>query len=762
MAEKMKGPDGKDYYIDLYPNETMEQARARFESSFSTTPQQTQGMPNLPEGYETFKVGGEEYAPNAGIIYRGPRGEMGYVDPAYSTTDEAEVQDIFQGISPAQQYQQRQYEDIVSMNPVTTRAQVATRGIPFVGEYVDELAGAVVSPQRQAEIRLGRKSMEETRPIETGLIEIGTGIATGGGLAGAATKGAKTGGGLILKRGLQGMAAGSAEGGISGYGRGETPEERVRQAKFGFGFGGATGGAGGAVGGFLEGSLARRFAAVDVDDLAKELNISREAAIKLKDFSLGASSPEEIRENMIRFGADARIIDASPAAADLLDFSRVKMGDAATTARAGVQEMSEERGGRFLERLNTIFRPFDENLDAEDVVRSINQRTAPARNKAYNDVYTSVIDYDADSGKKIIRVLGTIPANIRAEAIERANISMAAADNLDFIPIPFRTIKGSNGEDVVEFMPNMTPMHLDYIKRALGDMAFDTARRGTQLGNDFASLSRKLKKAMYEALPRTGERAGYRQAVQLGLENIQEKEAVELATKFLRKNTSVGTVRRFFESAESEAQRQVMKDSLRSMIGAEMRLAMSRVKGTLSDPNASEDSIRSAMKVVREYGTPENIKKLRLVIGPEDTKAFQDEIAKISQQVGIEGSMAINSRTAMRQAALDQLEQESGRGVRRAIEEVAPVRAVQEFGKRYLGDIGLSEPMQVTQTLNEVANALVNVKGDAARSAVESIQKLQRNQPITDEAAKELSRYITITVPLGVYQTAETIGSREQ
>jgi len=387
----LKGLDGADYNVTLREGESEAQAQQRLDSSFSSgqpsgaSSRESSGFPDIPSDYALQKVGDEPYGADQGYLYQAPDGTMGYFDPAYSTTDQDEVLKIYSGISPSSMYKERQYEDIVQMNPATVRAQTASRGIPFVGEFIDEAAGQFVSPSRQADIRLGRKAMEETRPIESMGLEIGTGMLVGGPALGATRTTAKTGGGLIAKRFLQGAAAGSVEGGLSGYGAGETPEERARMAKFGAGFGGVLGGAGGSVGGFLEAGLSRKFAAVDVYDLAQELNIDIDAARILKDQALSASSPEDIRRNMARMGADARVIDASPNASRLLDITRTKMGDAVETANRGMIDLSRARGRQFRQSLTNIFEPFTDVDDAQDIITRINRQTAPQREEAYTD-----------------------------------------------------------------------------------------------------------------------------------------------------------------------------------------------------------------------------------------------------------------------------------------------------------------------------------------------------------------------------------------
>ena len=757
----LKGLDGADYNVTLREGESQAQAQQRLDSSFSSgqpsgaSSRESSGFPDIPSDYALQKVGDEPYGADQGYMYQAPDGTMGYFDPAYSTTDQDEVLKIYNGISPSSMYKERQYEDIVQMNPATVRAQTASRGIPFVGEFIDEAAGQFISPSRQADIRLGRKAMEETRPVESMGLEIGTGMITASPVLGAARTTAKTGGGLIAKRFLQGTAAGSVEGGLSGYGAGETPEERARMAKFGAGFGGFLGGAGGSVGGFLEAGLSRKFAAVDVYDLAQELNIDIDAARILKDQALSASSPEDIRRNMARMGADARVIDASPNASRLLDVTRTKMGDAVETANRGMIDLSRARGRQFRQSLTNIFEPFTDVGDAQDIVARINKQTAPQREDAYKAVYNTVIDYNTKQGKNIQKVLDSIPESVKKEAIEKANISLAAGDDIA-PPIAFRTFLNDAGEETFELLPDQTPIHLDYLKRALGNMAFDPKYRGTQTGTDMLSFARKLKKSMQEAIPR------YREALRLGLDTIQEKESIEIAQNFLSKDVTVGTIDRFLGSAKDKKQREILQESLRKMLGFEMEQSMARIRGTLADPFASEESIRAAMKSVREYGTPDNMRKMRLIIGSERLGEYRKTLERLAQQVSREGDMALNSKTAFRTQAIGQIEEITEGGVGRLARELKPIDAAQEFGRSYLGKLGEETVDSTPRILNQVAEILIQEGGEDANRIVETIMRIKANESVTDAEARRLASYISAYLPVGIYQTGETIGTREQ
>ena len=159
--------DGKQYNVEAASKDdaqSMVDDRSNFEVGGDTSQQLPQGTITEPRG--------------RGTVYQTPEGQVGYFDEAYSTTDPEEIRRIIGGEDPAEMFQQRVYEDVVQQSPAAARGAVGLRGVPFAGEYLDELGGVVGGPQTEANVRLAQKAMEETRPIESALLETGVGMAS--------------------------------------------------------------------------------------------------------------------------------------------------------------------------------------------------------------------------------------------------------------------------------------------------------------------------------------------------------------------------------------------------------------------------------------------------------------------------------------------------------------------------------------------------------------------------------------------------------
>jgi len=755
MAEqkRMVGPDGNTYNVTFLPGETEQQARARFESRFTFDDPVPTDRPNIPAGYTQIKIGGEEYKPREGIIYISPptqefpQGKKFYVDPVYSTSDQEEVEAINQGLDAGSMYRQRELESVVEMNPVTTRAQTASRAVPFIGEYIDELA----DPEQRAQIRLGRTAMEETRPLESMGLQAATGLLTSGAGYAALPRMAQRPVTNILAKTALGSGLAATEGAISGYGAGETPEERERFAKFGAAIGGGAGGFGSAVGAFLEPGLARRLASVDVRALARELNIDVDAARILRDQALSAESPEELLRNMNRYGADARVIDASRQASELLDITRLKGGAAQRTAQEGMRDLGRTRGRRFVEAMDRIFNP-PAVESAEELLQQINSRTAPQRREAYENVYNTVIDYGTDEGKKILRVLDSIPDSLKRNAIERANIAIAAADDLQAPPIAYREIAGADGNTVIELMGEATPIHLDYIKRALQQISLDPDKRGTPFAADLNALARKLTSSISEAIP------GYRRALSLGLDTIQEREAVRIAQDLTSDKISVSTIRQFLDPKNlSRPQLDLLRQTLQGMVGFEIQRLRKLVRPTMGDMMPDEESMRAAVNAIKKYATPEVMDKLRAILGPEGMGDFRSQVEKLAATAQRQLDLATNSKTEARRQMTEMAEEAMSPAFLRSLTELRGGDAVRSV-QRYLGGgFGEMQGQEFMEVMDQVADVLINRRGAEARFVVDQINKLRQNQPIQDEAARRVAEVVTALAPALTYSSAEAV-----
>jgi hypothetical protein len=232
---------------------------------------------------------------DGGRIYDTPEGLV-FTSPGYSTSDQKVIREIIEeqkkkgGKTPKEMAESRIRQDILGQAPIASRGAAAIQGLPFVGEYVDELIG-LASPRIQQNVRAAQSAMSEEYPITTGALQTGTAIAATAPFLPARVAGTTLE--RALKTGALGTVFGGAEGGVSGYGRGDTPEQRMESAKSGAKWGAAGGLGGGLSSPYLE-RISRLFDK-PARTLADQLGISVEAAQVIRStFSQGGNMQDAV------------------------------------------------------------------------------------------------------------------------------------------------------------------------------------------------------------------------------------------------------------------------------------------------------------------------------------------------------------------------------------------------------------------------------------------------------------------------------------
>jgi hypothetical protein len=393
------------------------------------------------------------------------------------------VNAAMRGESPVQASRMKRGEEIVSQAPAGARGAKVLEGVPFVGSYMDEILGQ--TPRQEAQIRGMQSAMTTTRPGESmglqALGGVGGGVALGAG-------GAMAGGtNLLLKiaalpRGTRylsylglGAVPGGIEGGIYGYGTGTTPEQRAAGAQQMGMIGAATGAAAGVGLPVLGTALSKGFANFksyaqnrSANNLAAELGVSQQAATVIREAVQTTDADlADMLAAIDRAGEQGMIADADIATQVLLDAAAAAEGGASAIVRSAVDTRAQQAGqglGRTMdETIVAQPRVGAEAADVKDIASSISAETRPQRQAAYNEAYSTPIDYTSDAGKKIEALIGRIPSGTLRKAIQEANDAMKV-DGVGARQI-MADIDAQGNVTFIE-MPNT--VQADYIKRALG------------------------------------------------------------------------------------------------------------------------------------------------------------------------------------------------------------------------------------------------------------------------------------------------------
>ncbi len=671
-------------------------------------------------------------------------------------------------VSPEAAAKQQQidqpFKDEMAIAASGGRAKVAARefirGVPFVGQYADEVYGALHGDAARQEYLSGLAAFDRQQPktaaalgITGGVVaSIPAAVAAGPSVAAAAPD-------ALLGRVAAGAGAGAAfgglEGAVSGYGAGDSGDRGESAAK-GALLGGALGGVFGGAAPAGSAALSNAFQwakGKDVATIAKTFGISRKAAEAIKP-DIEALDFASAARNLQIAGRDAMVADAGQPLREALDAAITGGGKA---ARIGTDAVSE-RAARAGIRLGNVM---DSILGAPKGVkgsaRSIAERTAPLRKKAYDMAYGTAIDYSSDAGRNIEAVLGRVPGKTLSAAISEANDAMQAAG------IKNMQIMAQIGEDgAVTFreMPNV--QQLDEIKKALGSVAADQVDqfgRPTAAGLRARGLAFDLKSAISDAVP------AYKTATKLGGDKLAEDRALALGRKLFNPSTTREDVADWVRAASTSTnasensivpfgktfildEHDAIKNGIRSYIDD----TLARVRRSIDDPSVDTQETRRLLDTLTTRDARE---KLSMVLGQQKAGQLFAEIDAAGKQFATRQAIATGSATGRREARSRALDNVLAPGVvgNAAKGNAWPtIHSLIQMVTRATPQADLAVRQNV---LAEVATALTQKRGPDAEAALSIIQKAIQGQPVKTEEAARLARLLASSGALAGYQSGQ-------
>lgn len=686
-------------------------------------------------------------------VFERSNGQRYVVSPGYSSTNPEKVAEALSGMTGAEISSKGIDEAIIAENPMAARAGEFVRGTPFVGSYSDELIGALAGPEAGAAVRAASGAMQRQRPGETMALNLAGGLTGGAGMAAAAPAALSAGVSGALGQGSRlsqigrGLAAGAAAGGIEGgiYGAGEG--DAATGAAFGTGFGGLLGGAAPIVRSGLK-NVTGIFKRSDVKQIARDLNISEDAAKVIKATFDQGGDIQAAQANLAKAGKEAMLADAGEAAQALLDASAQSGGRAKSIASGAISERMARTGQALDASLDEALGPVPEG--PRSAVNAIAERTAPARKQAYDLAYSVPIDYSAPSGMKIEETLRRIDPKVTMAAINEANEEMLSKGMRN------QQIMASiadNGDVVYIEMPNV--QQLDEVKKGLQKLAYDNTDdfgRLTGTGQRYNRLASELRDAVADAVD------PYGAAVSIGGDKLAEERAFSLGYDLLRARTNVEDVAFELGQKPSEAQIASAKQGLRTYIAK----TLGDVRGIASNPSADEQEARKVIKAVTDMSSDNAREKIRRLMGAE-ADALLAQVDEAAQSASVRAELAINSKTAPRRAIQKTIEDVTSPGM---IQQAASGEAVEATKQMVRGITGMTDEFTVAQrqkVFQDIARALTEKSGDDARMALAALDRAMQGQELTEAQVDLLSNTIAGVLFVGATPSAgRAAGSQYQ
>ena len=661
------------------------------------------------------------------------------------------VNAAMRGESPVEASRVKRAEEVIEQAPAGARAAEFLKGVPFVGSYMDELIGG--TPREEAQIRGLQSAMETARPGESTALQIGGGI-TGGAALGLAPGARQAGTALINKiqslpraqkylsyLGLGGVVGGT-EAGIYATGEGKDP---AQAAVMGGGISAvATAGLP-----LVGGTLARGFANVktmlgrkDLTNIAKELGISPEAA---KVIQSGIQQTDSDLADMLaaidRAGEQGMIADADVATQVLLDAVAAAEGGAASITRQAVEGRAKEVGQSLQETMDFTVAPrpttaAGEAADVRDIASDIAAQTRPQRQDAYNEAYSTPIDYTSNAGRKIESIIGRIPSRTLSKAINDANDQMQAEG------IGQRQIMADIADDgSVTFIEMPNVIQLDYIKRSLGSIGqeVDNFGRPTQEAARANSLYGDLSASLGEAVP------AYKEAVRLGGDKIGRDKALQIGEDALKTNVSARDVVRSLSNLD-EGQRQFARIGLRDAV----ERTLDNVKATIASPDID---IKQTSQMLKDLSSPANRAKVKAIIGPENAKKLFRELEKANAALQLRAAVAVNSKTAIRRAVQKKTEELIEPGAIDKLAQGEPLQAVKQVTQALSGATSEYTEAQKSQIMKEIATAMTKARGEEAKRQLKVIYNAVKENRATEDQINTVTNMLVnqITLPTTMF-----------
>jgi hypothetical protein len=632
--------------------------------------------------------------------------------------------------------------DLSRKKPVSMLALQFLKGIPIVGQQV---AGAITdvatagTPGGEAMAQMGMQpeditaaamgETERTMPVSSGVANVAGAVASTTavpGLLPALTARGPTAGAQMVSGAVRGTTAATVEGAATaaleapeGQRLGAAVEGGVVAAPFGL--------AGGLIppGGAEVFTNARNYIArIDDRQLARELGVSRDTAVVVRQ-AMASEDFAAAAQALRRAGANSMLADASPVLSTYLD-AAIQLGGA--QAQRQGRELIEARASaasqdfqRYMD--NTLGVP-----EGREVIGArIRLATADERNDAYNAAYESPIDYSTPEGQQIEGLLNRV-GRFAPGAIATANRLLAAEDATS------RQILANIAEDgSITFRTLPDVRQIDYIRRALGDIAESQEGRGamggtTQVGRAATNLSRQLRDAVSESVPE------YRTALSVAANTIEEVSAARAGYNALSNRMTREDARDAFEGM-TQPERVAAQLGLRNAIEDQL----SQVSRMASDPNRDARELRKATSLMTSRLFES---KLSLIMGPQEAAQFTRQLDEEIAAIELRAAVNPNSATARRGAIEGAVEARTAPGI--------------------IGRIGRGEPAQATKTLvraltsqtddailarqsgiyDEIAVLLTNRRGRQAEDALRIIQRAIAGREMSDAQARIVARAV--------------------
>lgn len=696
-----------------------------------------------------------------------PNGKYNFLDQnaGVSTTDPEMIKlamDEFAAVSQGQQYdgmttgdrsKLNYYKDIVEQDTFLARGGVFQSGYLFVGEGIDEayeIAGNSMGKdgaQIRKDYNLRIKAFKETRPIEYMAWKAAGAIySTLPAVLALPTTMYTWMASLPIVPGvfMGSITSGTfqaAEGAVSGWlaseegRRGEDGIQRgINQGIFGL-----------ALGGIIP--VAPKFLAwgwhktregilkSPINEISKAFNISKNAAKLLQKtiMSSGEDLAAVVKKMRLQGGTQAMVADATEATKTLVDMIAASGNEAAEIISGNILKRTQTAAA-------TLESSLDKNIaklpdmpnsppgivikqDAKTVAENLAIKSAPARTKAYEKAYNTKVDYNSDAGLKVLEVLNRTPNTLKTAAVKEANdILQMGGKEVGQMTL----VVGKDG--LLKFVNQPNMMQLDYIKRALSELAYDPLKV-TGLSKAAGNMRFQLTDALKKLNP------AYQKALKLGQEKITRENAIDIGEDALKNSTSVAQLSKQLNDKNIGAEE-------RKMVAIGLRASLDRIMGNVKATANIGADVQAMKKLLGEFSSTNARKKLRLLIPDEkEYKAIIQQLDKSHAAISLQNAVNINSKTYTRTAINEEVKEVVEGGVVKTLSRGEPTLAVAKLVNKILRVKEITNKDRAV-IMKELALVMVEKRGGAAIKQYRDLYNAFKNKAMSEQQLAELTEFM--------------------
>jgi hypothetical protein len=655
------------------------------------------------------------------FIVEGDDGKLSFVDQlgGYSTDNMNIISEIVETKGGRQRagdiYRGEAAQEAAGQ--LATRAMSLSQGVPFLREYIEPAAALARSVTQgmpisttlnTAQEAVARREQEAPKTVAAS--RLGMGITAAAPFAPALT--AKSMLGKIAQSGLYGSALTGLEGLVSGIGKGlfETgtlsgaAEEGLAQAESGAKIGGGLGlispPIAGAVGG-LYGQYLRE----PVKDLVEKIGFKKDAAKVVEDsLAMDAATAVESAESSGPYGSIATL---GPNTTALLDVVANSPSEGARIARANLRETASDASSDLFATLDDVLGTPTAGIKTQK--EKIMTDSAKVRRELYGSAYDFEITPDTEGGAAVIALFNRVDPSDLAGA---RTLLREAGEASDFIG-GRRVSEGevndvlnsltpqqrqglsvsSNADGTYTISRAPTVASIDYVTRRL----YGEAEALRRIGNDPAAASKRnlaiqLRAGLDDINP------DYAAARRAGKDAIDQKLAADLGNDILNPRVTREDV-----AVAMEGMDEVMQAQLRQALRNRIDEISANAK---VNPRADNDQeVVEALAALKTLNTRAVATKLEMALGEEAAAKIGEQIRDTSSALMQHASVALGSKTAIRQMVMERMKEIAGEPISAKIGKQGPIGTAAEMATAGLLG-GPSQQNRVRALASEIAPVL--------------------------------------------------------